>query len=174
MSLPSASTWVCRPGSWLSSPRPTPLGMPISWAHSWPLMESLPSLAPGVIFTGVPPYSLWEHPPALRRIPPHGSDTGSFLLAECFGSQDLTLVKDVDGLYDKDPKRHSIANFIREISVTELRKRELETLPFERIMLDLLGHARLLKQFQVINGRKPEQIIRALGGEHVGTIVYAD
>jgi len=53
--------------------------------------------APGVIFTGVPPYSLWEHPPALGRIPPHGSDAGSFLLAECFGSQDLTLVKDVDG-----------------------------------------------------------------------------
>lgn len=130
--------------------------------------------APGVIFTGVPPYSLWEHPPALGRIPPHGSDAGSFLLAECFGSQDLTLVKDVDGLYDKDPKRHPTANFIREISVTELKKRQLETLPFERIMLDLLGHARLLRQFQIINGRKPAQIIRALGGEHVGTIVYAD
>jgi molybdenum storage protein len=130
--------------------------------------------APGVIFTGVPPYSLWEHPPALGRIPPHGSDAGSFLLAECFGSQDLTLVKDVDGLYDKDPKRHSTANLIREISVTELRERQLETLPFERILLDLLDHARLLKQFQVINGRKSEHIIRALGGEHVGTIVYAD
>jgi molybdenum storage protein len=130
--------------------------------------------APGVIFTGVPPYSLWEHPPALGRIPPHGSDAGSFLLAECFGSQDLTLVKDVDGLYDKDPKRHPAANFIRAISVTELTKRQIETLPFERIMLDLLSHARLLKQFQIINGRKPEQIIRALAGEHVGTIIYAD
>ena len=41
-------------------------------------------------------------------------------------------------------------------------------------MLDLLDHARLLRQFQIINGRKPAQIIRALGGEHVGTIVYAD
>jgi molybdenum storage protein len=60
---------------------------------------------PGVIFTGVPPYSLWEHPPAIGRIPPHGSDAGSFLLAECFGSQSLTLVKDVDGVYDQDPTR---------------------------------------------------------------------
>ena len=25
--------------------------------------------APGVIFNGVPPYSLWEHPPSLGRIP---------------------------------------------------------------------------------------------------------
>src|SRR5215510_4457753 len=130
--------------------------------------------APGVIFTGVPPYALWEHPPALGRIPPHGSDAGSFLLAECFGSQDLTLVKDVDGLYDRDPKHFPMANFIREISVAELRKCELETLPFERILVDLLDHARLLKRFQLINGRKPERIIQALAGEHVGTIVYAD
>ena len=130
--------------------------------------------APGVIFTGVPPYSLWEHPPALGRIPPHGSDAGAFLLAECFGSKDLTLVKDVDGLYDRDPKLHSTASCIPEIAVTELRKRELATLPFERILLDLLDHARLLKRFQIINGRHPERIIHALDGEHVGTIVHAD
>jgi molybdenum storage protein len=130
--------------------------------------------APGVIFTAVPPYALWEHPPVVGRIPPHGSDAGAFLLAECFGSQDLTLVKDVDGLYDQDPKHHATANFIPEISVRELRQRKLETLPFERILLDLLAHARLLKRFQLINGRKPERIIRALAGEHVGSIVYAD
>jgi molybdenum storage protein len=130
--------------------------------------------APGVIFTAVPPYALWEHPPAVGRIPPHGGDAGAFLLAECFGSQDLTLVKDVDGLYDQDPKYFSTANFIPEISAAELRRRNLTTLPFERIVLDLLDHARLLRRFQIINGRKPEHIIQALAGEHVGTIVYAD
>jgi hypothetical protein len=76
--------------------------------------------------------------------------------------------------FRKDPKRHASANFIHEISACELRKRQIETLPFERIMLDLLSHARLLKRFQIINGRKPERIIRALEGEHVGTIVHAD
>jgi molybdenum storage protein len=128
---------------------------------------------PGVIFTGVPPYSLWEHPPAIGRIPPHGSDAGSFLLAECFGCQSLTLVKDVDGVYDQDPKIHPTATFIKDISVTELRQRNLATLPFERVLLDLLDHARLLKQFQVINGRCSERIIAALKGEHVGTMIYA-
>jgi molybdenum storage protein len=129
---------------------------------------------PGVIFTGVPPYALWEHPPAMGRIPPHRSDAGAFLLAECFGCQSLTLVKDVDGLYDKDPKVHLGATFIREISTAELRQRHLATLPFERIVLDLLDTARLLQRFQVINGRRPERIIAALKGEHVGTVVYAD
>jgi molybdenum storage protein len=42
------------------------------------------------------------------------------------------------------------------------------------VLRPLLGTARLLKQFQIINGRKPELIERALAGEHVGTIVHAD
>ena len=127
---------------------------------------------PGVIFTGVPPYSLWEHPPEVGRIPSHGSDAGCFLLAECFGCKTLTLVKDVDGLFDRDPKLDSTANFIPEISVTELKERNLETLPFERILIDLLANTRLIKQFQIINGAVPENLAAALDGEHVGTIIH--
>lgn len=130
--------------------------------------------APGVVFNGVPPYSLWEHPPAIGRIPPHRTDAGSFLLAECFGCKSLVLVKDVDGLYDHDPKKYSGADFIREISSSEIRKRHFETLPFERILLDLLDNARLLRSFQIVNGRHPDRIVAALEGEHVGTVIYAD
>jgi molybdenum storage protein len=130
--------------------------------------------APGVIFNGVPPYSLWEHPPAVGRIPPHRTDAGSFLLAECFGCKTLTLVKDVDGLYDVDPKNHMDASFIREISSSELRARRFETLPFDRVLLDLLDNARLLDSFQIVNGLHPDRIAAALEGEHVGTIIYAD
>jgi molybdenum storage protein len=130
--------------------------------------------APGVICNGVPPYSLWEHPPAIGRIPPHRTDAGSFLLAECFGCKSLTLVKDVNGLYDRDPKHHADAIFIPDIGVAELKTRRLETLPFERVLLDLLEDARLLRSFQIVNGRRPDQISAALDGEHVGTIVHAD
>lgn len=130
--------------------------------------------APGVIFNGVPPYSLWEHPPAIGRIPPHRTDAGSFLLAECFGCKSLTLVKDVDGLYDRDPKRYPGADFIREIGSSELTTRSFETLPFERILLDLLDGARLVRSFQIVNGYYPDRIIAALEGERVGTIIYAD
>jgi molybdenum storage protein len=129
--------------------------------------------APGVIFNGVPPYSLWEHPPATGRIPPHRTDAGSFLLAECFGCKSLTLVKDVDGLYDRDPRVHAGANFIAEIDSAELKQRNLESLPFERVLLDLMENARLLQSFQIVNGLHPERIVAALEGEHVGTMVYA-
>ena len=130
--------------------------------------------APGVIFNGDPPYSLWEHPPEIGRIPPHRTDAGSYLTAECFGCKTFTLVKDVDGLYDSDPKADPSAELIREIGVGELRRRQLPTLPFDEVLLDLVERARLVKRFQIINGMKPELLAPALDGEHVGTIVHAD
>jgi molybdenum storage protein len=127
--------------------------------------------APGVIFNGDPPFSLWEHPPSLGRIPPHRSDAGCYLLAECFGCATVTLIKDVDGLYERDPKDHPDARFIDEITVAELRERNLPTLPFDRALLDLLDHARLVTQIQIINGLEPDRLARALRGERVGTII---
>lgn len=138
------------------------------------LLPFLIRAVPGVIFCGDPPYSLWEHPPEIGRIPPHRTDAGTFLLAECFGTKTLTFVKDVDGLYDRDPKTHASANFIREISVSELRQRKLETLPFDRVLIDLLHHARLVERFQIVNGLKPDLLRAAINGEHVGTIVHRD
>jgi molybdenum storage protein len=130
--------------------------------------------APGVIFNGDPPFSLWEHPSHIGKIPKHRTDAGSYLLAECFGCATVTLVKDVDGLYSADPKKEPGAEFIPEITVSELRERNLKTLPFDRVLVDLLESARLVKQVQIINGLKPDLLAPALRGEHVGTIVRQD
>ncbi|MCH8963270.1 MAG: uridylate kinase [Bacteroidetes bacterium] len=130
--------------------------------------------APGVIFNGVPPYSLWEHPPGIGRIPPHRTDAGCFILAECFGCKTVTLIKDVDGLYTEDPKENPQATFIDAIGASELKKRGLPSLPFDEVLPDLLLNARLVHQFQLVNGRKPELIAAAIEGEHVGTIIYKD
>ncbi len=130
--------------------------------------------APGVIFNGVPPYSLWEHPPGVGRIPPHRADAGCFILAECFGCKSVTLVKDVDGLYSADPKVDPGASFIDSISARDLKERGIETLPFDEVLPDLLLNTQLVKQFQIVNGCKPDLIEAAVQGEHVGTIVYAD
>ena len=138
------------------------------------LLPLLMTAAPGVIFNGDPPFSLWEHPPSVGRIPPHRTDAGSFLLAECFGCATLTLVKDVNGLYDADPRTTSDPEFIPDITVSELRERNLATLPFDRVVLDLLENARQMTSFQVINGLKPDLLEPVLNGEHVGTIVRRD
>lgn len=144
---------------------------PEIFGHLLPLFMQA---APGVIFNGDPPFSIWEHPPALGRIPPHRSDAGAYLLAECFGCATITLIKDVDGLYDRDPKEDGQAQFIADTTVAELRARNLATLPFDRALLDLLEHARLVKRIQIINGLEPDRLAPALRGEHVGTIIRKD
>ena len=144
---------------------------PEIFGHLLPLFMTA---APGVIFNGDPPFSLWEHPPQVGRIPPHRSDAGSYLLAECFGCATVTLIKDVDGVYDRDPKTDAGATLIPEITVGELRERKLPTLPFDRVLVDLLAVGRLVTRFQVVNGLKPELLEPALAGEHVGTIVRQD
>jgi molybdenum storage protein len=152
-----------------------PLGVvaipPETVGHLLPLFMKA---VPGVIFNGDPPFSIWEHVPSIGRIPPHRTDAGCYLLAECFGCATCTFIKDVDGLYDRDPKLFPDAHLIKEITVKELREKNLTTLPFDRVLIDLLSCARQVKRFQVINGLKPELLVAALRGEHVGTIVRKD
>lgn len=142
---------------------------PEMFGHLLPLFAHA---VPGVIFNGDPPYSLWEHPPAVGRIPPHRTDAGTFLVAECFGCKTLTYVKDVDGVHERDPRDDPHAPLIPEISAAELRSRALDKLPFDRVLLDLLDNARLIDRFQIVNGLDPRRIAAAVHGEHVGTIVH--
>lgn len=130
--------------------------------------------APGVIFNGVPPYSLWEHPSEVGSIPKHRTDAGCLMLAECFGCRSMTLVKDVAGLYTADPKTDPQARLIGEISVAALRELALPTLPFDEVVLDALETARQMRELRLVDGRDPENIRRAVRGEAVGTRIYAD
>ena len=61
--------------------------------------------------------------------------------------------------------------FIPEISAADLRDRQLPTLPVDRILLDAMATARNLKEVQIVNGLVPGNVLQALRGEHVGTII---
>ncbi len=136
------------------------------------LLPAMLAAARGAVFNGIPPYDLWEHPPAIGKIPPHGSDTGSYLVGEVFGARSVILVKDVDGIYAADPKTNPDVEFITEISVAELIARELPTLPIEPVALELLARAKLARSIRIINGLVPGNLTRALDGEAVGTLIY--
>ena len=87
--------------------------------HFWELPLYLESgMLPIVIC--IPPYHFWEPPPEDGPLPTHGSDFGLFIHAEVLGMQQLIFVKDEDGLYDKDPKKHTDAKLIRKITLEEL------------------------------------------------------
>jgi molybdenum storage protein len=136
------------------------------------LLPAMLAAAHGAVFNGIPPYDLWEHPPALGKIPPHGSDAGSYLVGEVFGARSIILLKDVDGLYTADPKTNPDAEFIPEINTAELIAQNLPTLPIEPVVLELLSRGRLARSIQIINGLVPGNLTRALNGEPIGTVIH--
>ena len=120
----------------------------------------------------MPPYGLFERPPALGRIPPHRTDAGAFLLAEVMGAQRCVLIKDEKGLYTADPKKDPNAVFIPEVEVEDLSALDLHDLAVERSLLEILRDARSLREVRIVNGLEPGNVTRALAGEHVGTRIY--
>jgi molybdenum storage protein len=135
------------------------------------LLPAMLAAARGAVFNGIPPYSLWEHPPAVGKLPPHGGDAGSYLVAEVFGTRSIIYLKDVDGLYTADPKTNSQAEFIPEITAEELIARKLPTLPIEPSVLELMGRAKLARTIRIVNGLMPGNLSRALAGESIGTVI---
>jgi molybdenum storage protein len=125
------------------------------------------------IFSGMPPYDMWQHVPSEGVIPPYRTDAGCYLVAEVYGAKNMVFVKDEDGLYTANPKTDPDAKLIPEVTVDELIEMDLPDLIIERPVLELMRHARHVKSVQVINGLKRGLIARALEGEHVGTIISA-
>lgn len=126
------------------------------------------------IFFGMPPYIYWHETPSVGRIPPHRTDTGCYLVSEVLGTKSMIYIKDEKGLYTADPKKDKNAKFIPKISVSELIERDLQDVVVERAVLELMANARNQTQIQVINGLEKGNLTRALNGEEVGTIIYAD
>jgi molybdenum storage protein len=126
------------------------------------------------ICIGQPPYHFWE-PPSREKgsLPDNGPDVGLFLMAEVMGAENMILVKDVDGIFDKDPHKYSDAVLIKEATAESLLNGNYDDLPIERELLRSLTNARTLKSIQVVNGLKPNNILNALNGKHVGTIIHA-
>lgn len=126
-----------------------------------------------VVFFGMPPYTFWQRNPKVGRIPPHRTDTGSYLISEVFSARSMIYVKDEDGLFTADPKKDRNAKHIPKITVEELLEMDLQDLVVERAVLELMQNAQHRRSIQVINGLVPGNLTRALAGEPVGTVITA-
>jgi len=124
------------------------------------------------VMHAMPPYGLWEEPPAQGRIPAHRTDAGAFLTAEVMGAERCILVKDERGLFTADPKKDVTAGFIDEIEVNDLLALDLADLAVERTMLEAFVRARSVREVLLVNGREPGSLTRALAGESPGTRIY--
>ncbi len=138
--------------------------------HFWELPLYLESgMLPIVI--SIPPYHFWEPPPEDGPLPTHGSDFGLFIHAEVLGMKRVIFVKDEDGLYDRDPKKHTDAKHIPRTTLDEVMKNMPGELIVDRQLFVCWQRARHVEQIQIVNGLVPGQLTKALAGEPVGTII---
>ena len=144
--------------------------LPMQREHFWDLPLYLNAgMLPIVI--SVPPYHFWEPPPEEGAMPEHGSDFGLFVHAEVLGMKKVIFVKDEDGLYDRDPKKHDDARLIERITLDELLADMPSELILDRILFKTWKASRHVQTVQIINGLTPGLLQRALAGEEVGTII---
>jgi molybdenum storage protein len=125
------------------------------------------------VMSGMPPFGYWEKREEGSRIPPHRTDAGVFLSAEFLGSRRAIFIKDEAGLYTDDPKKNPDAVHIPRITAAELSARGLPDLVVERVVVEYLPRARWCKELQIVNGLVQGQVLAALRGEDVGTIITA-
>lgn len=138
--------------------------------HFWELPLYLESgMLPIVI--SIPPYHFWEPPPEGGPLPAHGSDFGLFIHAEVLGMERILFVKDEDGLYTADPKKHPDAKLIERTTLAELSASLPGELILDRLLFTAWKTARHVKRVQIVNGLQPGNVARALAGEDVGTVI---
>ncbi len=101
----------------------------------------------------------------------HGSDFGLFQLAEVLGMKQVIYVKDEDGLYNKDPKKHKDATKYGKVTLEELIASPPEENILDEELFRTWSEAKNLKRIVIVNGLVPGQLTKALDGEDVGTVI---
>jgi len=126
------------------------------------------------IVISIPPYHFWEPPPEEGPLPAHGSDFGLFILAEVLGMSRVIFVKDEDGLYTKDPKKHPDAKLVARTTLQALLADMPEDLILDRQLFSAWKAARHVRRVQIVNGLKRGELTRAMAGEDAGTVIVKE
>ena len=98
------------------------------------------------------------------------TDTAAVLRAAEIGADVILLAKNVDGVYSADPVKDPSAVKFDEITYSEVLARHLAVMDTTATSLAMDNHIPVL----VFALKDPENIIRALKGEKIGTIVKED
>ena len=95
------------------------------------------------------------------------TDTTAALRAAEIGADAIFLAKNVDGVYDSDPKTNPDAKRFDKLSYIEVLRRGLKVMDSTATSLCMDNNIPLL----VFGLDEPENILKVLDGEHIGTIV---
>ena len=98
------------------------------------------------------------------------TDTAAALRAVETGSDVLLKATKVDGVYDKDPVEHPDAVRFDELTYMEVLERDLRVMDLTAISLCRINRMPVI----VFNMKDPENILRVVTGERVGTIIRSE
>ncbi len=97
------------------------------------------------------------------------TDSGAALRAIEIGADLLLKATKVDGVYDKDPKKHPDAVKLDSLSYDEVLSRDLQVM--DTAAFALCRDARL--PLRIFDIAQPGVLLRLLHGEDIGTLVHA-
>ena len=98
------------------------------------------------------------------------TDTAATLRAVEVGAEVILKATRVDGVYDADPEKHPAAQRFSQISYTELLSNRLEALDATAVSLAMDNEMPIV----VFDMTRPGNILRALCGETIGTLISGD
>lgn len=95
------------------------------------------------------------------------TDTAAVLRAAEIGAEVILLAKNIDGVYSTDPKKDETAEKYDFISYSEILSRHLNVMDMTATSLSMDNHIPVV----VFALKDPENIVRVIMGEHIGTRV---
>lgn len=95
------------------------------------------------------------------------TDTAAALRAMEIGAEVIMKATKVDGVFDKDPKKHSDAVKFDELTYIEVLNRRLNVMDSTAISLCMDNNLPIL----TFNLHDPANILRAVRGERIGTLI---
>ena len=96
------------------------------------------------------------------------TDTAAALRAVEIGADAILLAKNVDGVYDSDPRVNPEAKLLRDITYQEVQERDLKVMDASAITICRENKVPCIRVFGLDD---PQNILRVVMGEPIGTIV---
>lgn len=111
--------------------------------------------------------------------PAHSTDAVSAILAEFVQADILINLTSVDGMYTKDPKKFDDAELITEITASDMmefiKNQDVKAGTYEFFDMTAIQMIKRSNLETVIaNGNEPQNLVKAINGEKIGTRVISE
>lgn len=100
--------------------------------------------------------------------PYFSTDTGASLRAAEIGAEVLLLAKNIDGVYDKDPKKFADAKKYDELSYIDVIQQKLQAMDTTAITLCMDNQIPII----AFSLKEEDSILKAVKGEKIGTLIH--